>query len=159
MPTMSEPSNEAGSVQFELGTDGPSLILVAIDGSRTSLRAGSYAAGLARRQGSKLACIFVDRSGPMTSLDATAVVAERTTHRQIAAELRKQVEVGAAAYGLDAAFYAATGDPLTEITRLAEQLRADAVVVGASESAGHRLIGSIATRLVRSGHWPVTVVP
>jgi nucleotide-binding universal stress UspA family protein len=156
---MSEPSHEAGSVQFELGTDGPSLILVALDGSRTSLRAGSYAAGLARRQGSKLACIFVDRLGAVTGLDAAAVVAERTTNLQIAADLRQQVEAGAAAYGLDASFYIASGDPVAEITRLAEQLRVDAVVVGASESAGHRLIGSIASRLVRSGRWPVTVVP
>jgi nucleotide-binding universal stress UspA family protein len=31
--------------------------------------------------------------------------------------------------------------------------------VGASEQAGHRLVGSIATRLVRLGEWPVTVVP
>jgi hypothetical protein len=29
---------------FESGTDGPSLILVGVDGSRTSLRAAAYAA-------------------------------------------------------------------------------------------------------------------
>jgi nucleotide-binding universal stress UspA family protein len=156
---MSEASEESQWVQFELGTDGPSLILVGLDGSRTSLRAASYAAGLARRQGSKLACIFVDRPRALTSLDATAQVAEQTNRVQIAADLRQQVGVGAAALGLDAAFYTATGDPVTEITGLAEQLRADAVVVGASESAGHRLIGSIANRFVRAGRWPVIVVP
>lgn len=36
---------------FELGTDGPLSILVGVDGSTTSQRAGWYAAGLARRQG------------------------------------------------------------------------------------------------------------
>jgi len=156
---MTEASEGSQSVQFELGTDGPSLILVGIDGSRTSLRAGSYAAGLARRQGSRLACVFVDRPGGMTGLDAAVQVAGQAANLQIADELRQQIEVGAAAYGLDAVFYTATGDPVTEITRLAEHLHADAVVVGASESAGHRLIGSIASRLVRSGRWPVTVVP
>jgi nucleotide-binding universal stress UspA family protein len=156
---MSEASEESRSVPFELGTDGPSLILVGLDGSRTSLRAASYAAGLARRQGSKLACVFVDRPSAMTGLNAAAQVAEQTNRVQIGADLRQQVEAGAAALGLDAAFYIATGDPVMEITRLAEQLHADAVLVGASESAGHRLIGSIANRLVRSGRWPVTVVP
>jgi nucleotide-binding universal stress UspA family protein len=36
---------------------------------------------------------------------------------------------------------------------------ADAVVVGASAHAGHRLVGSLAVRLVKAARWPVTVVP
>jgi hypothetical protein len=44
---------------FEFGTDGPSLIVVGVDGSRTSLRAAAYAAGLARRQHSRLLVIVV----------------------------------------------------------------------------------------------------
>ena len=39
----------AGEGAFELGTDGPSVVLVGVDDSTTSLRAGWYAAGLARR--------------------------------------------------------------------------------------------------------------
>jgi nucleotide-binding universal stress UspA family protein len=152
-------SDQPESLRFELGTDGPALILVGIDGSRTSLRAASYAAGLARRQGSRLACVYVDRPGTTTGLDAGVQVAERATNIEIAEDLRRQIDAGAKEYGLDVAFYTAAGDPVAEITRLAEELRADAVVVGASESAGHRLIGSIAARLVRAGRWPVTVVP
>jgi nucleotide-binding universal stress UspA family protein len=33
------------------------------------------------------------------------------------------------------------------------------VVVGASEHLGHRIVGSLANRLIRAGKWPVTVVP
>jgi len=33
------------------------------------------------------------------------------------------------------------------------------VVVGASEHLGHRIVGSLAARLVRAGKWPVIVVP
>src|SRR5262245_20804660 len=40
--------------RFELGTDGPKTLVVGVDGSTTSLRAGAYAAGLARRQGAHL---------------------------------------------------------------------------------------------------------
>jgi nucleotide-binding universal stress UspA family protein len=44
-------------------------------------------------------------------------------------------------------------------SRVAKEICADAIVVGASTKAGHRLIGSLAVRLVRAGKWPVTVVP
>ncbi len=52
---------------FELGTDGPGAIVVGVDGSPTSLRAAAYAAGLARRQHTKLIAVFV-RSSPGTLL-------------------------------------------------------------------------------------------
>ncbi|MBO0874698.1 MAG: universal stress protein, partial [Pseudonocardia sp.] len=39
--------------------DGPGVILVAVDGSTTSIRAAAWAAGLARRQGSRLLCMYV----------------------------------------------------------------------------------------------------
>jgi nucleotide-binding universal stress UspA family protein len=51
------------------------------------------------------------------------------------------------------------GDPYTELRRIADEIRADMVVVGVSTQAGHRLVGSIASRLVRTGKWPVVVVP
>ena len=61
--------------------------------------------------------------------------------------------------GLEARFRAERGDAYTELVRIADDERADLVVVGASARAGHRLVGSIAVRLVRAGRWPVTVVP
>jgi nucleotide-binding universal stress UspA family protein len=51
------------------------------------------------------------------------------------------------------------GDPYSGLVKAADELKADAVVVGASEQAGHRIVGSVAVRLVKAGRWPVTVVP
>src|SRR5207302_2869983 len=65
---------------------------------------------------------------------------------------------GAARLGVSLTFVIARGDPYTELRRVADEMRADAVVVGASTQAGHRWIGSLAVRLVKAGRWPVTVV-
>jgi nucleotide-binding universal stress UspA family protein len=61
--------------------------------------------------------------------------------------------------GIEANFVAGRGDPYTEICRIAERDRVDAVIVGASAQSGHRFVGSLAVRLVWAGRWPVTVVP
>jgi nucleotide-binding universal stress UspA family protein len=143
--------------EFELGTDGPSLILVGVDGSRTSMRAAAYAAGLARRQRCRLLVVFVARL-PVATVPG-AVQAMNEASFQEAEELERQMRERAAEIGVDLEFRSVFGDPWTELTRAAEESRADAVIVGVSEHAGHKIIGSLATRLVRAGKWPVTVVP
>ena len=147
---------------FELGTDGPKSILVGVDDTTTSLRAAAYAAGLARRQGARLTVVYV---GPLVSMGASSpgagdvIAAERQAFDEIASGLRRRVLDAAKDLGIEMTFVAIQGDPFHEIKRTADETRADAVVVGASTKAGHRLIGSLAVRLVRAGRWPVTVVP
>ena len=144
---------------FELGTDGPSRILVAIDNSDTSLRAGAYAAGLARRQGSHVICLFVGEINPLVaSMPAAAGAAVQMNHA-IAEQIRAEIKAQAPRLGLEVTFLERSGDPFTEIVRIADELRVDAVIVGASTSGGHRWMGSIASRLVKIARWPVTVVP
>lgn len=147
---------------FELGTDGPKAILVGVDGSTTSMRAAAYAGGLARRQGARITAVYV---APLASaaLGAAAgvelAVAEREAFGKIADDLRGQAEEVSRELGISITFVAARGDAFSEIRRIAGEIRADAIVVGASAKVGHRLIGSLAVRLVRAGRWPVTVVP
>ncbi len=153
-----------GGGAFELGTDGPKVILVGVDDSVTSLRAGAYAAGLARRQRARLVIVYVEQLSAMYGAAAAgggadAILAGERTLSETAADLRRRAEAEAERLGLDLTFVAARGDPYTELKRVADQVRADAVVVGASTKAGHRWIGSLAVRLVRAGRWPVTVVP
>lgn len=151
-----------GRGEFELGTDGPSVILVGVDDSVTATRAAWYAAGLARRQRAKLVAVYVASIPSVvaaTPTGAAVMAAEAEAHDEMAGQMRARAEEVARELGISVTFIAAHGDAYTEIKRVADETRADAMVVGASAKAGHRLIGSLAVRLVRAGKWPVTVVP
>jgi nucleotide-binding universal stress UspA family protein len=148
--------------EFELGTDGPSAILVGVDDSVTALRAAAYTAGLARRQRARVIVVYVSPVAGMalaSPVGAAVLVAEAQTYDEITKELADRADLMARELGISVTFVAAHGDPFHEITRVAKETRADAIVVGASLKAGHRLMGSLAVRLVRAGKWPVTVVP
>lgn len=147
-----------GGGDFELGTDGPTRILVGIDGTDTSLRAGAYAAGLARRQGATIVVVHVRTTTAASGMAATAGAALET-QEQIADEIRDLVRAGIEHTGIAAEYVERQGNPYKELLAVAAELRVDAIVVGASTQAGHRIVGSLATRLVRDAAWPVTVVP
>jgi nucleotide-binding universal stress UspA family protein len=144
---------------FELGTDGPTRILVGVDGTDTSMRAAAYAAGLARRQGSQLIVLFVGTTGGMAAGMAATAGALMQTNEELARQLRDQLSEPLARLGVDNRFLRRTGNPYVELVRTAEELRVDAIVIGASTRSGRRLVGSLAGRLVRDAKWPVTVVP
>jgi nucleotide-binding universal stress UspA family protein len=144
---------------FELGTDGPGTILTAVDGSITSLRAGAYAAGLARRQHAHLLVVTVATTPAMAAMAPGALAVLSETARDLATDVQAQARQYLEDLSLTGELVRVAGDPYTEIVRLADERRVDGVVVGASAKAGHRIVGSLAGRLVRAGKWPVTVVP
>jgi nucleotide-binding universal stress UspA family protein len=155
-----QPDPEIGA--FELGTDGPSCILVGTDGSTTAVRAGWYAAGLARRQRARVVAVYVEPGATMAGAvpsGAGVYAAQQEAFDQVAEDMRRSATEVSAELGVDLTFMAVHGDPFTELCRIADEVRADAVVVGASSKAGHRFIGSLAVRLVKANRWPVTVVP
>ncbi|MFJ7147517.1 universal stress protein [Streptomyces sp. NPDC100445] len=152
--------HEERSHRFERGTDGPKVVLVGVDGSESSMRAAAYAGGLARRQHALLAVVYVQ---PVLAAGAAlgAPVAETTDEiaDELVAQIREAAERLKGIFEVRWEFHTFRGDPYTGLVTAADELKADAVVVGASEQAGHRIIGSVAVRLVKAGRWPVTVVP
>ncbi|MFG3040660.1 universal stress protein [Streptomyces sp. NPDC048330] len=146
--------------RFERGTDGPKVIMAGIDGSASSLRAAAYAAGLARRQDALLALVYVQ---PLLPAGAALGAPVSDTTQEIADDLAKEILASAERvrdlWRMRWEFRTFRGDAYAGLVQAAEELLADAVVVGASESAGHRFVGSVAVRLVKAGRWPVTVVP
>ena len=144
---------------FEYGVDGPKVIVVGVDGSETSLRAGAYAWGLARRGGARLVLVHVAPIAALSTLTPGGAAVMREASDEVLADLRRELERATERGGVQYDVVTEQGDPYTVLARVADESRADAVVVGASAQAGHRLIGSVAVKLVRAGKWPVTVVP
>ncbi|MFD5830625.1 universal stress protein [Lentzea sp. NPDC060358] len=135
-------------------------ILVGVDGSDTAMRATAAAFGLARRQGARLVVAFVACHSTLAALSpAVASVFEHEATAKLHAELAGQIRSAAEELNVPVTFVKTFGDPVTLLRDSADQCQADMVVVGASQQTGHRFAGSVATRLIRSGHWPVLVVP
>ena len=69
-----------------------------------------------------------------------ASILERLRARKAKDALRTQ----ASQWEIDAHLVVRYGDPLTVLLEVAEEVRADAVIVGSSASIGHRIAGSLA---------------
>ena len=145
-----------------MGGDGPGAVVVGVDDSATSLRALDYATGLARRQGCRLVVVHVRSRrpvGPALDVLPVAIDAELEARRELLADLQGEVDRLARQGDVDVRFLVRAGDPLRELAAVADEHRADVVVVGALTRPAARLAGSVAARLVGSCGWPVTVVP
>ncbi|MFC1420742.1 universal stress protein [Streptacidiphilus cavernicola] len=152
-----------GGEVFERGTDGPKVIVVGVDDSEASWRAVAYAVGLARRQGALLAMVHVRPVSAMAAVAGVSVVTAEpgtATAERICGRLRAGLASMTEVRSLRWEFHSVVGgDVVAALSQQADELKADAVVVGASHGLGHRFVGSAAVRLVRARRWPVTVVP
>lgn len=146
---------------YELGTDGPSAIVVGVDGTEPSYRAAAYALGQARRSGSRLVAVFARSTtgGMVTAMDATGTARTAVLAAQDEVETQLRRAQSTHSDGVDTELVVRAGDPFQVLSAVAHEVRADCLVVGSSASIGHRIAGSLAVRLVRNAHWPVTVVP
>ena len=124
-------------------------VLVGVDGSDTAMRAAAFAFGTARRQNARLVVTFVASHSSLAALSpAVASVFEHEAIAHLHAELSDQVRSFAEELDLPVTFVKAFGDPYTVLRDSADRCQADMVVVGASQQAGHRFAGSVATKLM-----------
>jgi nucleotide-binding universal stress UspA family protein len=144
------------SVGFEVGCDGPSVLVVGVDGSNTSWRALYYAFGQARRQGGRVVAVFAIAT---TGAYNGTLMNPYDANVELAGELKHAIRALADEYHVATRFICLPGDPVATLTKVAVDQRADAIVLGASEAFGHRLFGSKALRAVRRGRFPITVIP
>lgn len=148
---------------FELGTDGPRVLVVGIDasqiggeGSHASLHAAAYAAGLARREGARIVPVWVRPRLALAETFAATIDTLRHERDDREVEVRDAVDEAARHFGVEPTeLVVREGDPFDELTAVAEEVHADGIVVGASVAR----LGSLAVKLVRDARWPVTVVP
>jgi nucleotide-binding universal stress UspA family protein len=135
------------------------VVLVGVDGSTASLRAAMYAAGLARRERARLVVAHVLTPGPFE----WAVIGGGAVLAQLRADLSRTVEAQVRALSEDwsgpIAFVSRVGRPTGCLAAIADEVRADVVVVGVSRGWRRRLGASVAAGLIRTGRWPVIVMP
>lgn len=143
----------------EFSTIAPNSVLVAVDCSRTSLRAADYAAGLARRNGVGVVGVYVRHQNALLLSAPGLSVYAQAAESELAGEAEEYLAESAGRLGTDCAFTVLDGSPVQAIRSLARELQVSALVVGASEHWAHRRFGSLAVRLARTAPCPVVIVP
>lgn len=143
----------------EFSTVAPNSVLVAVDCSRTSLRAADYAAGLARRNGVGVVGVYVRHQNALLMSAPGLSVYALAAESELATEAEEYLAESAGRLGTDCAFTVLDGTPVHAIRDLARELQVSALVVGASERWAHRRFGSLAVRLARTAPCPVIIVP
>ena len=137
-------------------------ILCPVDFSEHSRHALRHAALLAARHRRRLIVIFIE--DPMLAAAAAVVHDERTLLDKGRTQLRRLVERAVSAYGLamkSIAIDVTVGKPHEEITRAAERLQCDLIVMGSHgwTGASRIMLGSTTHRVLRDSSLPILATP
>jgi nucleotide-binding universal stress UspA family protein len=135
------------------------VVLVGVDGSITSLRAATYACGLARRERCRLVVAHAVTAGAWDWAMAGAGGALQDLREELDEKLRADIRALCEECPGPVEFVSRPGPPTYALSTIADEYRADIVVVGASRGWRRWSGASVATRLIRLGRWPVVVVP
>ncbi|HEX4724495.1 MAG TPA: universal stress protein [Pseudonocardiaceae bacterium] len=148
----------AGPGGFEIGKDGVGTIVVGYDGTPPSLHAAAWAGGLARRERGTLLVVYVEALNSPAHWTAMSSAAATEAGVEIMRELAAQATPVLAERGIEWEMLHGQGEPAAVLEAVAEQRRADCIVVGRSRHRGG-LLGSVPKSLLAHASRPIVVVP
>ena len=149
------PADPAG---FEIGKDGIKAVVTGIDGSPSSLHAAAWAGGLARREKALLVLVYVEPLGSPAYWSPLSMAGASQAAMDYVEEIRGEAERYLSPIGVRWQLVHHRGDPASGLEAIAEQFRADCIVVGRSRHSGG-LLGSVPRTLINDAARPVVVVP
>ena len=148
----------AGASGFEIGKDGAGTIVVGYDGSPPSQHAAAWAAGLARRERGLLLIVYVEVLSSPAHWTAMSSAAALETDQEYVQELATQAAPVLEERGIAWEMLHGQGEPATVLEAVAEERKADCIVVGRARHRGG-LLGSVPKSLLAHASRPVVVVP
>ena len=132
-------------------------IVVGFDGSASSEHALAYAAGVARRLGTRLVVVHVHPWAVTTYAFAPMVPPDLLTADDDL--MNQRISHGLGTWGIPWTLLCRTGTVHLQLEVTARELRADVLVVGRSHHMVHRFFGSVGARIARHCEHPIIVVP
>lgn len=137
------------------------VVLLATDGSTPVNRALDHAVTLAAETGATLSVLSVVDTADIGLFSGTDTDTVDDLLRSAAQTAVDDAGDRAAAAGVDVVRTVRVGSPHREICAHADEIEADVVIVGTHGRTGlsRALLGSVATRVVRTSTVPVLVVP
>jgi nucleotide-binding universal stress UspA family protein len=133
-------------------------VVVGYDGSPSSRNALAYGAGVALRLSRPLVIVHVTPGvycEPLTGQVIGAPRARSETERWVRSELAEVCDCD----GVDVRVIMRHGNAARELSTAADELSADALVIGAPRQKWHQVAGSVPGWLARHARCPVIVVP
>jgi nucleotide-binding universal stress UspA family protein len=143
---------------FEIGKDGVGAVVVGYDGSPPAVHAAAWAAGLVRRERGTLLVVYVEALSSPAHWTAMSSAAAIEAGVQFVRDLRDEAGPLLAERGVAWEALHGQGEPAAVLEAIAEQRRADCIVVGRSRHRGG-LLGSVPKSLLAHATRPVVIVP
>lgn len=134
-------------------------VIAGYHGSASARNALAYAAGMARRLGRPLLMVYVTSPGVYCEPLTGQVVGLLRDADSLERWLLTELDQAADATGLEVHVRTRRGSPARELSQIAAEFSADALVIGAPRRFWHHLTGSVPGWLARNARCPVIIVP